>query len=116
MDIEYGYDQPNVTCPTLFPTVTFVLEEDDDLIAEADRICGGDSDYEFMIGITGFTKTVLDNCIMFFASDGANAGAYSIVLDETMQKEIYVKLDEQCRKALGKSCEDLLEEARKEME
>ena len=40
---------------------------------------------------------------------------YLIDLSEEEQIAIYERLDEQCRKYLGKSCEDLLKAAEKEM-
>lgn len=113
-EIEYGQDQANVTYPTVFPTVNFMLEDTEELIEAAANICGYGKDclYEFMIGINGFTRTGLDNCVQFLV----DYEGYSIDLDEALQKEIYDALDKQCREKLGKGCADLLEEARKEME
>ena len=41
---------------------------------------------------------------------------YTIDLSPDEQTALYNRLDEQCRKYLGKSCEELLAEARKAME
>ena len=58
-EIEYGQDQAFVSYPTVFPTVTFMLEANDELIKLADQITGygKDAGYEFMIGINpGFPE------------------------------------------------------------
>ena len=109
-DIEYGQDQAYVSYPTVFPTVTFMLEDTQELIDAAAEVCGYGKDcpYEFMIGINGFTKTRLDNCVQFLV----DCEQYSIDLDESLQSEIYNELDKQCQQALGKGCEELLEEAK----
>lgn len=45
-----------------------------------------------------------------------NEETYTIDLTEEEQIAIYNRLDEQCRKYEGKSCEELLAEAKKRME
>ena len=35
-EIRYGYDQANLTYPTVFPTVTFPLVQSDELLALLD--------------------------------------------------------------------------------
>ena len=100
---RYGYDQANVNYPTVFPTVTIELLSTDDLI----EVCGDEA--EFYIGLNGFTKTRVDNCIVVIIGEGQS----TIDLGEDEQKEIWDILDKECREAWGKGCEDLLEEAKK---
>ena len=45
-----------------------------------------------------------------------NEDYYLIDLSEDEQREIYAILDDQCKRYYEKSCADLLEEARREME
>ena len=112
-EIEYGQDQAFVSYPTVFPTVTFTLEANDELIKLADQITGygKDAGYEFMIGINDFTPSKMDSCILFTV----DMETYSIDLTDEELPMIFDALDSQCRGKLGKGCLDLLEEARKEM-
>ena len=74
--------------------------------------------YEFTIGINGFTPTHLDSVISFIEVGDNHPDsevAYTIDLTEEEQKAVYDCLNEQCRKYLGKGCEDLLGEARMRM-
>ena len=69
--------------------------------------------------MNGYTDTHMDTSIMAIVvnSDSEdNEDYYLIDLSEDEQREIYEILDEQCRLNYEKSCEDLLKEARREME
>ena len=128
-EIEYGVGKVFVVFPRVFPTVTFELEVTDGLkkAVDAARVKAGiklrrDSDgwYDAYIGINSFTPSRLDTCIEAVVVNEPdqpdNEGTYMIDLTEDEQKEIFAEIDRQCKEKLGKSCEELLEEARKEME
>ena len=69
--------------------------------------------------MNGYTDTHMDTSIMAVVvnSDSEdNEDYYLIDLSEDEQKEIYTILDDQCRRYYEKSCADLLDEARREME
>lgn len=135
-EIMYGDDQVFITYPCRFATVGFVLHDTDVLYAIADSMRKelgflpmyqhGDGEpydpigwYNFYIGINDYTKTKVDSCIFFTVDSNGVADdghGYNIDLTEEEQVEIYKVLDEQCREHIGKSCEDLLAESRKELE
>ena len=137
-DVLYGSDQCNVSFPCRFPTVTFQLMATNGLSQIADRIrkdlgfapmhpldeytddtCDTDGWYDFYIGLNGYSDNHMDSCIEFIVvnSDSPdNEEMYSIDLTGDEQAAIYNRLDEQCRKYEGKSCEELLAEAQKRME
>ena len=61
----------------------------------------------------------MDGCIEFYvvnADSEDNESRYFIDLTAEEQSVIYARLDEQCKIYLGKSCEELLAEAGKELE
>ena len=143
-EILYGEDQGNVCCPVRFPTVRFQLMPANGLIEIVDRLryklgfkpmypvfecngsgcddcndCDGDGWYDFFISLNGFNDTRLDNCIevVVAGSDSIdNEEVYTIDLSEAEQKLLYSRFDKQCRKYVGKGCEELLEEAKEIME
>ena len=137
-DVLYGSNQCNLSYPCRFPTVTFQLMVTNGLSQIADRIrkdlgfvpmhpmdeytddtCGTDGWYDFYIGINGYAENRMDSCIEFVAVNSNSPDdeeRYSIDLTEEEQAAVFTCLDAQCQKQLGKSCEDLLAEARKEME
>ena len=137
-EIMYGEDQCDVAFPCRFPTVGFQLMATSGLSQIADRIrkdlsfkpmhpmdeytdesCDSEGFYDFYIGINDAGEVKADSCIEFVVvnSDSPdNEARYSIDLDESEQEAVYIQLDEQCRKHLGKSCEELLAEAHKRME
>ena len=81
--------------------------------------CDNDGWYDFFISLNGFNDTRLDNCIevVVAGSDSVdNEEVYTINLNEAEQKLLYIRFDEQCRKSIGKGCEELLEEAKEIME
>lgn len=137
-EILYGEDQCCLDQPCHFPTVGFQLMVTEGLVQIADRIrkdegyrpmhpldeftdatCDNEGWYDFYVGINGFADNHMDNCIEFVvvnADSEDNEELYTIDLLEQEQKAVYNRLDEQCRKYLEQSCEDLLAEARKRME
>ena len=81
--------------------------------------CDNDGWYDFFISLNGFNDTHLDNCIevVVAGSDSVdNEEVYTINLSEAEQKLLYIRFDEQCRKCVGKGCEELLKEAKAIME
>ena len=128
---ELGSDQAYVCYPIVFPTVTFRLMETPVLCQIADSIrmeagfkplydCGEEITgwYDFRIGINGYTSSGLDTCILFELVNGSAPDtweSYAIDLSEAEQELIYARLNEECVESFGKTCEELLEESRKEM-
>ena len=133
-DQEYmlGDDQACFYYPVRFPTVEFELVATTELCEIVDSIRkekgfppmledGGDSDgwYDVFLGLNGYTDTHMDTSIMAVvvnSNSEDNEDYYLIDLSEDEQREIYAILDDQCRRYYEKSCTDLLEEARREME
>ena len=70
-----------------------------------------DIDFSFYIGINGFSKSKVNNCIEFTYGDEQE----TIDLTEEEQESIWEILDSQCREKLSKGCEELLEEAKQQM-
>ncbi|MBR2258205.1 MAG: hypothetical protein IJ899_12915 [Blautia sp.] len=134
----FGENQCYIDYPCRFPTVGFQLMATSGLSRIADRIrkdlgykpmhaldefMDGDCDqegwYDFFIGLNGFSKSHLDSCIEFIVVNTEsedNEKKYAIDLTAEEQAAVYKQLDSQCRTYLGKSCEELLAEAGKEME
>lgn len=137
-EIIYGSDQQNVNYPSRFPTVGFQLMATYGLSQIADRIrkdagfkpmhpmdeftddtCDNEGWYDFYVGINGSADNHMDGCIEFYvvnADSEDNESRYFIDLTAEEQSAIYARLDEQCRMYLGKSCEELLAEAGRELE
>ena len=137
-EVMYGDDQCYIDYPCRFPTVGFQLMATNGLSQIADRIrkdagfkpmhamdefnddtCDNEGWYDFYIGLNGFADNHMDNCIEFVvvnADSEDNEELYTIDLTADEQAAIYTRLDEQCRKYLGQSCEELLAEAKKRME
>ena len=137
-EIIYGSDQMYVSHPERFATVNFQLMGTALLTGLADRIrkdagfvpfypldeytdetCDGDGWYEFYIGISDRYEGAVDTLIEAVVCNSSSAdegGSYSIDLSVEEQGYIYARLDEQCRKYLGKGCAELLREAREEQE
>lgn len=136
-DVLYGSDQADITYPRRFATVEFPLCATDGLIQIADRIrkdagflpmhamdeigeneCDNEGWYDFFTGISTFTENRMGGCIEFVvvnANSEDNEQLYAIELSEEEKLTVFNRLDEQCRRHLGKSCEELLQEARSEM-
>ena len=137
-EILYGDDQMYMDYPTRFATVGFQLMSTSLLSEIVDRIrkdqgftplhpmdeyteemCDQDGFYDFYIGLNDWDRTKVDTCIEAIVcnSHSVDEGeCYTIDLTPEEQTALYNRLDGQCRKYLGKSCEDLLAEARKAME
>ena len=116
-DVKYGSTQLLSSSPTLSPTVTFRLKLTPELekIAEkVDKTADGTQEYVFFVGINSYTKSRTDNCLtlVVYQEDG-DESVYYIELKDGAKEALYERLDEQCRKKLGKSCEKLLKEAKK---
>lgn len=137
-EIMYGSDQAYVNYPSRFATVGFEilagyglqllvdrlrkdlgfkpLEPIDD--EDYDKDCDQTGEYYFYVGLNDYTDSKVDTCItVIIESDESpdNEEIYTIDLSDEEQKALYRRLDEECRILFGKSCEDLLEEARAEM-
>lgn len=84
----------------------------------SDEACDSFGWYDFYIGLNGYMPTHIDTEISFVVveSDSEdNEQRYSIDLTTDEQIAIYNRLNEQCLKYEGKSCEDMLSEARSYM-
>ena len=136
-EVLFGDDQCYLDYPCRFPTVGFELMATSGLVQIADRIrkdagfkpmhamdeftddtCDNDGWYDFYVGLNGFTDNHMDTCIEFYvvnADSEDNEELYTIDLTTEEQNAVYARLDEQCRKYLEKSCEDLLKEAEERM-
>ena len=136
-EIMCGDDQCYLDYPCRFPTVGFELMATNGLVQIADRIrkdagfkpmhaldeftddtCDNEGWYDFYVGLNGFADNRMDTCIEFYvvnADSEDNEELYTIDLTTEEQTAVYARLDEQCRKYLGKSCEDLLKEAEERM-
>ena len=115
-EITYSQDQANVSHPVVFPTVSFTLLPTTLLCNSAkiklNNLDADDEDFTFYIGINGFTKTKLNNCIEYTCGDEQD----TIDLTEEEQETVFAVLDAQCKAKLGKGCDDLLEEAKTRIE
>ena len=110
-DVKYGYTQLFSSSTAFSPTVTFRLKLTPELekIAEkVDKTADGTQEYVFFVGINNYTKTKTDNCLtlVVYQEDG-DESVYYIELKDGAKDALYERLDEQCRKKLGKSCEVL---------
>ena len=139
-EILYGSDEVFDTHPVRFATVEFILKATDVLVEIADRIrfdkgyppvypradgmdYDADGFYNFYIGISKLPgdgqACRADKCISFVVvnSDSSdNEDIYSIELSESDQEIVRGVLDRQCRRYLGKSCDELLAEAESAMQ
>ena len=131
-DYQLGDDQACQNYPMRYPTVEFELVDTIELCEIVDTIRkgkgyrpvleeGGDTSawYSMYLGLNGYTSTGLDTSILAIVvnSDSEdNEQPYYLDLSEDEQCVIFKLLDEQCREHYGKSCVDLLEEARQAME
>ncbi len=81
--------------------------------------CDRDGTYDFFIGLNVFWKGHLEQHICFRVENTESEDdgeLYFIELTPLERDAVYGSLDRQCRETLGKSCEDLLEDAWKHME
>ena len=131
-DYQLGDDQACLNYPMRYPTVEFELVDTIELCEIVDTIRkgkgyrpvleeGGDTSawYSMYLGLNGYTSTGLDTSILAIVVNSEsedNEQPYYLDLSEDEQRAIFKLLDEQCREHYGKSCADLLEEARQAME
>lgn len=137
-EIMYGSGQVNLNYPLRFATVGFQLVSTDLLAEIADRIrmeagyvpmhpvdefreedCDQDGWYDFYIDLNEYSPGRVSSCIEFVVVNSGssdNGDSYTIGLTEEEQEFMYARLDAQCRKYLGKTCEELLAESHREME
>ena len=117
-------DQAYVDYPVVFPTIGLDIwgGEGLDSIVRIMRIEEGrgpvpdDASIDYRVGLNTFTKSRVDTVILATVRETHIEREYIITLSEAEQAALYRQLDEQCREILGRSCEDLLAEARKRME
>ena len=129
-DIMYGSSQVNLNYPLRFATVGFQLVSTELLAEIADRI-RIEAGYAPMhpvdefreedcdIDINEYSPGRVGSCIEFVVvnSDSPDSeDSYTIDLTEEEQEFMYARLDAQCRKYLGKTCEELLAESHRELE
>ena len=137
-EVLYGDDQVYLDYPIRFATVGFQLMSTSLLSGIVDRIrkdqgfsplhpideytdvmCDGDAFYDFFIELNDWSQTKVGTCIEAAVcnSHSTDEGAlYTIDLTTEEQIALYNRLDEQCRQYLGKSCAELLSEAKERME
>ena len=122
-EIDYGWDQAYVDYPVTFPTVGLEIwgGEGLDSIVRIMRIEEGhgpvpdDASFDYRVGLNAFTKSRVDTVILATVRENQSPyieHEYIITLSEAEQESLYRQLGEH----LGKSCEDLLAEARRRME
>ena len=131
-DYQLGDDQACLNYPMRYPTVEFELADTVELCEIVDTIRkgkgyrpvleeGGDANawYSMYLGLNGYTSSGLDTSILAVVANSDsedNEQPYYLDLSEEEQRAIFKLLDGQCREHYGKSCADLLEEARQAME
>ena len=118
--VKYGYTHVNSVSPVVFPTVTFRLKltpELEKLAEKVDKTADGTQEYEFYVSINNYSKSKTDDYLMLivYQEDGDKT-LHLIELKEGAREALYERLDEQCRKKLDKSCDKLLQEAKKRIE
>ena len=75
--------------------------------------------YDFFISLNGLNESHLDTCIAVVVAGSNspdNEDMYTINLTENEQKTLYKRFDEQCRRTIDKTCEELLKEAEEMIE
>ena len=137
-EVIYGEEQIDVNYPHRIATVEFELMSTPGLSQIADRIrkdagfvplhpmdeymdetCDQNGWYNFYVGINDWSSIKMDCCINFVLTNSEspdNEEVYSIGLGELEQEYVFSRLDEQCRRYLGKGCMELLNEARERMD
>ena len=131
-DYQLGDDQACLNYPMRYPTVEFELVDTIELFEIVDTIRkgkgyrpvleeGSDTSawYSMYLGLNGYTSTGLDTSILAIVVNSDiedNEQPYYLDLSEEEQRAMFNLLDGQCREHYGKSCADLLEEARQAME
>jgi len=75
--------------------------------------------YDFYIGINGYSKSHVDSCMTFTvcnSEEDDNEWEYVISLDDDEAMLMYDVLNKECLRLFRKSCSDLLDESKNEME
>ena len=140
VDPQYGSDQMYIDFPCNFATVSFQLMDTATLSQIVDRIrvekheglkpmhpmdefteemCDQDGWYDYYLGLNEINGSKVDSCIeavVVSREAPDNEEVYTIYLNDQEQEAVFTCLDEQCRRYLGKGCDELLAEARKQME
>ncbi len=139
-EIMYGTDEVYDTYPCRIPTVEFQLMATDALVEVADRIrlekgykpmhprdgrtddVDSDGWYNLYVGISKLPgdnqPCQIDSYITFIvvnSDSDDNEDTYGIELTASEQEFVLEILNQQCRKYVGKTCAELLNEAEKEM-
>ena len=137
-EITYDSDQICLNRPVRFATVGFQLI-DTALLSElvdrirkdegyapfhpmdeyTDEMCDQDGWYEFYISLNSWDSCRIGTCIeaVVCNSNSPDEGElYTIDLSPEEQGLLFCRLDEECRKHLGKGCEDLIAGAQRELE
>lgn len=140
-EIMYGSDEIFDTYPCRFPTVELQLMATDALVEISDRIriekgylpmhprdgrtddVDNDGWYDYYVGVSKLPgenqECRLDNCITFLvvnSDSDDNEDMYEISLTDDEQAAVFEILNAQCRKHLNKTCDELLTEAKAELE
>lgn len=138
LDPQFGSDQMYVDYPCRFATVGFMLMSTSFLTTLADRIrkdqgltplfpmdeytdetCDGQGWYDFYYGINAVGEGYGDSTIEAIVAGSNcpdNETTYTIDLTPDEQEAMYKRIDEQCKKYLGKGCKELLAEANEKLE
>ena len=84
-----------------------------------EEMCDQDGWYDYYLGLNEINGSKVDSCIeavVVSREAPDNEEVYTIYLNDQEQEAVFTCLDEQCRRYLGKGCDELLAEARKQME
>lgn len=123
---EYGEDQIFICYPRRFATVRITLEPTgllDRVTGTLRRIKGIEPDrddrYSYSIYLNALTEKPVCNCMeaAVHTDCGPDDGeTYYITLTSEEQEVLQRVLDDQCRRAYGMGCRELLEEAGRRMD
>ena len=84
-----------------------------------DETCDQNGWYDFYFGLNGLAGDNGNLCIEFVvvnSDSDDNEETYTIDLTYEERAAMYQRMDEQCKKYLGKGCKELLAEAKQQME
>ena len=136
-EIFYGSEQMNVSFPRRFATVTIPLQCTYEMAKIVDKIrwemghkpmcpfgnltdadCDQEGWYDFYIGLNGLSDVLVGLCIEVYTAnfeDEDDGERYSIELNDEERWNIRKRLDDECKKLIGKNCAELLKEAELDM-
>ena len=121
----YSHDQMYNTYPVVFATVTFTLAATDNLYQMADELMRQENDgyytdeeiddmcYDFYISVNDLPDCKIDNGITVFDEGGGMLGYIDLTNEE--REMVYDCINQQCIDIIGKDCNELLAESKKEM-